>query len=292
MNRPLRVELAGGIGLHLVEAGAGPPVVLLHGGMGDCTSWAPQLSALSRQHRVIAYSRRHSSPNRNPAPYPHSHSHSLQDDVGDLLGLQARLGIGSCNLVGTSYGALVALACAIRNPGRVQGLALAEPPLHRWACRTAIGAQLHDGFMKDVWAAAGAAFEAGDDDAALRLLADGMAGRPVFDSFTPERAASARRNAGAMKALVRSPDPFAGFSRSAVSALACPVLLLRGEHSSALHLCVMDELALALPAAAQTVIAGAGHGSATEKPEAFNAALLSFLRKGAQAAAPQKSGLP
>lgn len=286
---PRRVELAeSGIELHLIEAGAGPPVVLLHGGMGDCTSWGPQLHALAAQHRVIAYSRRNSSPNCNPVTHPHS----LEDDVDDLLGLQARLEIGSCDLVGTSYGALVALRIAIRNPARVRSLVLVEPPLHRWACRTPAGAALHDRFMKDVWLAARAAFGTGQDDAALRLLADGMAGRSAFDAFSPARAAAAKRNAGGMKALVRSPDPFPELSRRAVSALTCRVLLLRGEHTSALHRRVMEELALILPAAARAVIAGAGHGSATENPEAFNAVILSFLGQRGQAATFRKSGRP
>jgi pimeloyl-ACP methyl ester carboxylesterase len=285
---PLRVELASGIELHMIDMGSGPPVLLLHGGMGDCTSWEPQLAALSQRHRVIAYSRRHSSPNRNPRPGPHS----LDHDVDDLAGLQQLLGIGSCHLVGTSYGALVALAYALRHRGRVLALVLAEPPLHHWAGRTASGAALYAGFMNDTWAAAGRAFDSGDDSAALRLLADGMAGQPVFDSFPPARTAAARRNAGAMKALTRSPDPFPDLSRAAVSALACPVLLVRGAHASALHLCVMEELALALPAAAQAVIGGAGHGSPTENPDAFNAAVLSLLARSDQAAALQKSAWP
>jgi pimeloyl-ACP methyl ester carboxylesterase len=290
MSAPaVRVELASGIELHLIDTGRGPTLFLLHGGMGDCTSWGPQLAALSRGYRVIAYSRRHSSPNRNRLPRPHS----LDDDVDDLGQLQHLLGTGPCHLAGTSYGALVALAFAMRHPTRVLGLVLTEPPLHRWACRTATGAALYAGFMNDVWAPAARAFDAGADAAALRVLADGMAGRPVFDSFTPARAAAAMRNACAMKALTGAPDPFPDLSRAAVSGLACATLLVRGERCSPLHLCVMEELALALPAAAQAVIGDAGHGSPAENPGAFNAAVLSFLSLSrSQAPAVQKSGWP
>ena len=273
VSPPRRVVVEGGIELHLIDRGAGEPVLLLHGGLGDCNSWAPQLAAISQQRRAIAFSRRHHSPNRNPV----AAGHAIDDDVHDLRLLQHHLGTGPAHLVGTSYGALVALLYAMRYPDAVLSLALAEPPLHRWACRSAEGQALYSAFTTEVWRASASAFDRGEDALALQLLVDGIAGHPVFETLPPNRVAAAWRNAGAMRALTRSADPFPDLSRAAVAALAMPVLLIRGENCSGLHLCVMNELAQVLPGAMQAVIRDAGHGSPLENPAAFNACILSLM---------------
>jgi pimeloyl-ACP methyl ester carboxylesterase len=120
-----------------------------------------------------------------------------------------------------------------------------------------------------------------------------MEGRPAFDGLAPERLAAARRNLGAMRSLMRSSDPFPDLERAAVAAIAAPILLLQGERTSALHRCVIDELAGVSGSASRAVIAEAGHGPAAENPDAFNAAVLDFLegvsaRRGVDAA---ESGL-
>lgn len=265
--------LASGIELHHVECGSGSPMILLHGGMGDASSWAHQMTSLSRRHRVIAYSRRFSHPNRNAR---RGRVHSIGDDVEDLRALQEHLGTGPAHLVGTSYGALVALAFALAHVDRVHSLVLAEPPLHRWACRTPSGARLFEAFIERVWQPAALAFAHGLERHAMQLLTDGMWGRPTFESLPKDRVDAALRNAGAMKVLVRSPDPFPELARAAVMLLAMPVLLVQGERSSELHRRVMDELAAGLPHASRVEIASAGHGSPSENPGDFDAAVLEF----------------
>jgi pimeloyl-ACP methyl ester carboxylesterase len=273
-SEPTRVQLPSGVELHFIEKGHGPPVILLHGGMGDCSSWAAQMDALAVNHRVIAYSRRHGHPNRNPA---FSAAHGLDDDVADLLAFGEQVRIGPAHLVGTSYGALVALAFALAHPALALSLVLAEPPLHRWACRTPAGADLHDAFMRDVWQPAADAFDRSDVRQALQGLVDGMWGRAIFDRLPAGRREGVLRNAAAMRALTRSPDPFPDLPRSEVAQLAMPVLLLHGEHASDLHRCSIDELAHVMPTAARAEIAGAGHGSAHENRDGFNGAVLAFL---------------
>lgn len=141
-------------------------------------------------------------------------------------------------------------------------------------------------FMIEVWRASAGAFDRDEDALALQLLIDGIAGHPVFETLPPNRVAAAWRNAGAMRALTYSTDPFPDLSRAAVAALAMPVLLIRGEHCSGLHLCVMKEFARVLPGAMQAVISDAGHGSPLENPAAFNACILSLMDRIPAAQAP------
>lgn len=274
MDGPRRVELPDGIELHVLERGIGPALVLLHGGMGDLGSWHAQMDALARRFRVIAYSRRFSSPNRNRAvPGPHS----VDRDVADLQGVLQALAIDAAHLVGTSHGAVVALAAALAQPALALSLVLNEPPLHHWACRTPSGGELYHAFITDVWRPSAQAFARGDDRNALRLLADGIWGRAVFETWSQPRRDAAQRNALAMKALVQAPDPFAGLDLARSARLTMPILLMCGEHASALHRRVVDEASRGIRHAAQVVIRDAGHAAPNENPLAFNDAVLSFL---------------
>lgn len=271
-----RARLADGSELHFIELGQGPVVIFMHGGMGDCRSWRRQLEPVARDCRALAYSRRLHSPNRNAVPLRHP---SLDDDAVDLDGLQQALRTGPAHLVATSYGALVALAFALRHPRQVRSLVLAEPPLHHWACATLRGRRLLRQFMGRCWKPAQRAFDEGDDDEALRLLTDGMWGRPVYDTIPPARREIAFRNVAAIKLLVRLADPLPDLPRDAVSGLSMPVLLVQGARASALHRRGLEELATVLPNSRRVVIESAGHAPATENPEAFNAAVVGFFAR-------------
>ncbi|MDM0074222.1 alpha/beta hydrolase [Variovorax sp. J2P1-59] len=280
MNRcelPTRLPLADGAELHYTEQGRGSPLILLHDGLGDCHSWAPQMQVFAARFRVIAYSRRYSSPNRSPSAQS---DYAPQSDVDDLAALQAHLRCGPAHLVGTSRGALIALMFAMQHPDQVLSLTLNEPPLHRWACRTAEGRALFEAFMDDVWRPATLAFERNDDRTALRLLVDGIWDEPLFDRLPPERMHAMTRNAGSMKALTRSTEPFPDLSRSEVAALEMPVLLLNGDRTSDLFRRSIDELVLELPRAQREVIAGAGHGAPSENPVGFNRVVFWTLLRG------------
>jgi pimeloyl-ACP methyl ester carboxylesterase len=280
---PVRAARVNGVELHYTDTGtdAGThddaAVILLHGGMGDLGSWPQQIRALSTRHRVIAYSRRRSHPNRNRDVQRARFADCVDDDIDDLLALLSALHLGAAHLVGTSYGALLALTAALRAPEQIASLALAEPPLHRWACATDAGQRLFDAFIKSVWRAAADAFGLGLQRRAMQLLTDGMWGRPVFESWPDDQIDTVMRNAAAMHALTRSHDPFPAFDRSAVAGLTVPTLLLQGVHTSALHRQVMNELGRVMREASCVEIGFAGHGLPNENPDGFNAAVVSFL---------------
>lgn len=271
---PIRVTVSNGIELHYIARGQGAALVFLHGGMGDLDSWSPQLELFSQSFHVITYSRRYSFPNRNPL---RSFHHCAFTEARDLVELLRTLRIESAHLVGTSYGAFVALALAIGHPQLARSLVLVEPPVHRWACASATGEVLYGDFIGDVWMPAARAFAAGLVMDAMRVLFEGMGGLGPFTALQPSHAARIIRNACSMEALVRSSDPFPDLPRAVVRMLEVPALLLRGEHTIELHKHVNDELASALPLADQFVISGAGHNSPRENPAEFNAVVSGFL---------------
>jgi non-heme chloroperoxidase len=281
---PIQVVRVNGVDLHYMDIGEGAVVILLHGGMGDLASWPHQIHELSRRYRVIAYSRRRSHPNRNGHAPCIPFENCVDEDVEDLLALQTALRAGPAHLLGTSYGALLALAMALRAPDKVASLVLAEPPLHRWACETKAGERLYTAFIDSVWRPAAEAFGLGLQRRAMQLLTDGMWGRPMFGSWPDERIDAVMRNAVAMQALTQSRDAFAEVKRSAVARLTMPTLLLQGEHTSALHRQVMHELSRVMRQAKRAKIPFAGHGSPNENPDEFNAAVGQFFGSQERAA--------
>src|SRR5688572_18559094 len=96
-----RVVFASGIGVNVVEEGAGPAVVLVHGLPGSAYDWRPTSAALAaRGRRAIAYDR---------VGYGWSDARpdgafSVASNAGELLALLEALGLEGVTLVGWSYG--------------------------------------------------------------------------------------------------------------------------------------------------------------------------------------------
>jgi non-heme chloroperoxidase len=271
--QPVKIR-ANGVELHYIEMGQGEPLILLHGGTGDYRSWGPQVEAFSTHYQVISYSRRYSYPNQNP---PAGHHFSAYVEAEDLFALLRQLKLKRVHLVGTSYGAFTALAFAVKHPEMVYDLVLAEPPVHQWVRDLPGGEAIYVDFMTKVWEPAAAAFKRNDPRVAMKTLADGIWGRPIFETLPPEAARANMQNARSMEALTLSSDPFPNLPREKVRRLSVPALIVTSEHAIQIHKLVNEELARVLPRAERTIILNAGHGSPRENPKAFDEAVLEFL---------------
>jgi len=270
-----RLTLPSGIEIHFTEEGAGPPLVFVHGGMGDWTSWAPQWPAFSPHFRCISYSRRYSSPNRNTVM---GHSHSVFDEAQDLASLLRIWCAEPALLVGTSYGAYAALQTALTAPEQVRALALTEPPVLPLADEVPGGEGARQRFQHDVLAPATEAFARGDADAAVRLLTDGINGTGPGEAGTAEGRARRLRNAEAIRALCVSHDAYPALDRSALAAMKLPTLLTHGDRTQPVHRAITLALSRHLPHARLAEVADSGHGVHRDNPAAFNALVQDFLR--------------
>ena len=287
--QPHAVRLASGVELHLVEGGAGAPLVFVHGVMGDWRSWAPQWPAFTPHFRCISYSRRYNHPNRNDMPSP---DHSALVEAEDLRGLLDALALPSALFVASSYGAFVVLALALTQPTRVRALVAVEPAMMGYAAFSPEGRQAWQAFRDTVIQPATAAFRAGDDaTGALR-----MTGGIHHEGSTALQGPALQRrlqNARAMRMLALSSDEFPLLPPAALRALPMPVLLVTGADTPRLHAEVFRNVAAAMPQATTATVAGAGHAVAADAPQAFNGLALGFLwRTLASAASDAPAGAP
>jgi len=122
--RVARVRWSGGT-TQVIEAGSGPPMLLIHGGLGEAFQWAPLFPILADKYRVLAVDRP---------------GHGLADPFDyrglDLFAFGARfikeildaLEVPKTAIVGNSMGGLWSVACAINYPERVSRLILVGSP--------------------------------------------------------------------------------------------------------------------------------------------------------------------
>ena len=113
------IDVGGGSRLWADDSGSGPPLVLLHPGIGDSRIWDPILPALLEQYRVIRYDAR--GYGRSPAP---TVPYVLLDD---LVAVLDHFGLERTALVGCSQGGDCALGLAVTHPSRVSALVLLCP---------------------------------------------------------------------------------------------------------------------------------------------------------------------
>ncbi len=104
-----RLELPSGVKLNVLEQGAGPTVVLVHGLPGSAYDWRELVPVLARAgYRVIAYDRvgyGHSDPRANA-------DFSMAANTRELQALLQVLALEDVTLVGWSYGGAMAMQAA------------------------------------------------------------------------------------------------------------------------------------------------------------------------------------
>src|SRR6204780_4047942 len=108
-----------GVETQYLEAGAGPPLLLLHGHEQSATSWRWVIPALARTRRVLALSLPGHGES-GPATEGHAPGADLAPFVAAFL---AAIGVEApVDLVGHSAGGVIALRLALTDPARIRTL--------------------------------------------------------------------------------------------------------------------------------------------------------------------------
>ena len=113
-----------GVQLFERRVGAGPPVVVLHGGPGAHHDYLlPGFDTLAGERTLIYYDQRGGG--RSPAK--HAEPVGWREHVADLEALRTLWGLPRLTLVGYSWGGLLAMLYATEHPTRVERLGLVSP---------------------------------------------------------------------------------------------------------------------------------------------------------------------
>lgn len=240
-------------------SGAGPDVVLIHGLGASHAFWYPRIAGeLARDHRVTAYDLRGHGRSATP-----SSGYGAAAMLTDLEGLLDALAIRHARLVGHSWGGLIALELALRRPGRVTALVVADSRLTGGRrARTALD---HRSLERLARAGTGAASPA---PGAFRPFGGWGMGRRSSQRWLDLLAATS-----AARELERP-----GFASAAeLRKVRRPVRAVYGERSFALA--SGRKLARTLPDCHLVILPQVGHFHPAVAPEAFLAAMDGVLRR-------------
>jgi len=224
--------------------GKGTPVVLLHAATGHSGMWEHQLPAFTKAgYRVIAFDRR-------------AEGHASEQ----LHEVAASLALERFHLVGTAAGAIVAVDYALSRPQWLRSLVLAN---------TIVGVTDQDYLELSRRLRPSPQFEAMPADF-----------RELGPSYRAANAEGMRR----WHALAHEKPRVAYTTRNkitwaALETIKLPTLLLTGDADLYMPPSLLRLFAKRFPRCESIVLPECGHSAYWEQPEAFNSAVLAFLRK-------------
>jgi pimeloyl-ACP methyl ester carboxylesterase len=259
--------------LSILSAGAGDPLICVHGLGGTKASFLPTVAALAEHHRVIALDLPGFGESDKPigAPYDAGYFARAVFELMDALDLE------SANLAGNSMGGRTVIEAGLTEPDRVDGLVLLSPALawlrdRRWApivkaLRPELGLlqiaprPIVEGVVRRLTGVQGGWADAGLDEF-LRVYCTAR-GRAAF-------------YAAARNIYLDEPHGDDGFW-TRMSALAPRSLFVWGRHDTLVPIAFMKHVEDCLPAATHLEL-NCGHVPQLEAPRETHAAIREFLR--------------
>lgn len=266
------VKTDDGVTLHYEEAGSGLPVLFVHEFAGDLRSWEPQVRALSRRYRCIAYNARGYPPSDVPAD---GTSYSQDRARDDALAVLDGLGIAQAHIVGLSMGGFACLHFGLAYPDRALSLLVA-------GCGYGAERDQRERFRAEA------------DTIATRLRSEGMAAfaqaysggptRVQFDNKDPRgfgefvRMLSEHSAEGSAhtQQQIQKERPSLYDLEPQLRELKVPTLIVTGDEDWP---CLIPNVFMkhVIPSAALAVIPNTGHTVNLEEFDLFNQILSEFL---------------
>lgn len=275
-TRDVRRVAVNGTEITYAVDGDGPPLVIVHGAWGDYRSFHGAVPALATRHRVIRVSLRLHWPNAWPPSEQEAiASYGIATHVADLAELIQRLGSAKVDVLGHSYGGVVAALLAQRHPHLVRRVVLVEPSLVSMVrgngegdSMLAAGAKWRDGLLSRV--------RAGEDPRAIvRSFYDATPG--AYEGFSDVRRATLMDNARTTGPVLVNYWGDVPFTCGDARSIPQRVLLVEGAKTQPLMREVASRLATCLPRSKRVVLEGTGHLIQWDAPEAMATVVDAFL---------------
>ena len=262
--------LLNGVRIHYESYGQGFPLVFAYGLGGNTTEWAGQIPALSKKYRFIVWDPRGHGQSDSP---PNLDQYGSGNSAYDLLALLDHLGIERAYVGGLSMGGGISTRFALIFPQRIAALIVIDSA-------SASGLPTPPAALRMRHHIVELALSEGMD-----AVADYSIRHNPNISHTANSGPEGER---AVREMYAALDPV-GYAHSTLatvhpefdpnllSAIRAPTLVLSGDEDPALEACKLIHSKIA--GSQMKIIPNAGHLSNLDQPEAFNQAVLDFLKE-------------
>ncbi len=243
--------------------GEGPPLVLLHGYVGDRRGWGAQMEALSDDFTVVAWDAPgYGGSTDPPEDFP------LSDVADCLAAFIGALGFERAHVLGVSFGGGLALELYRRHPELAETLVLASA-YAGWA------GSLPPELVEERLTQALRLADLAPDELVAELIPT-MLSESAPAELVEEFAASMREfHPAGLRAYARA---FAAADlRDVLPRVAVPTLLLYGDRDLRAPRNVAEDIHAGIAGSKLVMIPGAGHACNIDAPERFNAEVRAFL---------------
>jgi pimeloyl-ACP methyl ester carboxylesterase len=253
-----------GLRIAYERAGAGPPLVLLHGYVGDGpTLWRRQLDDLCDQFTVVAWDAPGAGGSADPPE-----GFGLAGYADCLAGFIKRLGLEQPHVAGLSFGGILALALYGRHPAIPATLILASA-YAGWG--GSLPADVADRRLQQALRLS----ELSPEEFVGALLPTMFSRTLPAETVEAFGASMVGFHPVGFRAMARAS---AENLRDVLPNVKVPTLLVYGDSDVRAPLVVAEDLHAAIPGSALVLLPGAGHVCTIEAPEEFTRAVRTFLR--------------
>lgn len=227
--------------------GVGPPVILLHGGLGHGGNWSHHVPALTQAgyRAVLIDSRGHGRSTRDARPF----AYELM--ASDVLAVMDALGLERASFVGWSDGATISLILAMQAPARAARIFF-------------FGGNMDPGGVREI--------------AWPNPILERCLGRHAKDyaslSATPDGFMAFVRDVETM--MKTQPN----YTARDLAAIRMPVAIVQAEHDEFIKPEHAAYLAQSIPGAELIALPGVSHFAPLQRPTLFSEAVCAFLGKG------------
>ena len=255
-----------GANLHYLNAGDGPPLLLLHAGICDSRMWDDQIGEFARTRRVIAPDLRGYGQSKMVA--------GVFSHRQDIQGLMDHLGVARAVLVGCSMAGRHALDLTLEHPDRVDALVLVCAGLsgYSWEDPATLAADE----AVEAAMAAGRREEAAEIELKIWLAGPGRS-LDQMDSKLRRRVREMILQSYANQPDLGKPLPFEPPAIGRLQEVRAPTLVIIGDGDVPDELVIADRLAGGIAGAQKVVMHGTAHLPNMEQPATFNDILRTFV---------------
>ena len=261
-----------GYDIAYLDVGHGPPLVCVHGTLGDFRTWSAVMGPLSRTRRVIAPSLRHFFP---------EHWDGVGDDylmsqhVSDTIAFISQIDPGPVDLIGHSRGGHIAFRVAQQRPDLLRRLVLLEPGGDLDASLSPASTSSGPSPLASRIAISAERIGNGDIEGALQNFVDGIDGDGAWARLPAAPRQQLRDNVFTLLGQIgENRKPFA---RTDAQAIRNSTLLIGGSETRGALSQIWRVLSEHIPGARTAEIPGARHWMFDQAPEPFCAIVLAFL---------------